>query len=107
MSKTYLDLPSRLEKNFAEIDSKIVMNLHDTNEGYAKILQQISELKKKYPFIEQVIEGNGEINLTDEEHDILVQYFKFNRKLSDMERLHIYFCGHTDAVAYLKKIKAI
>ncbi len=29
------------------------------------------------------------------------------RQMEDMERQHIYFRGHTDAVAYLKKIKAI
>ena len=107
VSKTYFDLPSRLERDFAEIDSKIVMNLYDTNNEYAQLQQQISDLTKKYPFIENVIEGEGEIHISNDEHEVLIQYFKLNRKLSDMERLHIYFCGHTDAVAYLKKIKAI
>ena len=107
MSKTYFDLPSRLERDFAESDSKIVMNLYDTNNEYAQLQQQISDLTKKYPFIENVIEGEGEIHISNDEHEVLVQYFKLNRKLSDMERLHIYFCGHTDAVAYLKKSKAI
>ena len=107
VSKTYFDLPSRLEKDFAEIDSKIVMNLYDTNNEYAQLQQQISDLTTKYPFIENVIAGEGEIHISNDEHEVLVQYFKLNRKLSDMERLHIYFCGHTDAITYLKKIKAI
>lgn len=83
------------------------MNLYDTNEEYSKLQRQLSELKKTHPFIENITEGGGEIYLSDEEHEILIQYFKLNRRLSDMERLHIYLCGHTDAVAYLKKIKAI
>lgn len=107
MSKTYFDLPSRIEDGFAEIDSAIVMNLHDTNEEYAKLQHQVSELKRQHPFIEETLEGNGEILLTDAEHMILIQYFRITRKMEDMERLQIYFRGHTDAVAYLKKIKAI
>ena len=82
--QTYFDLPSRLERDFAEIDSKIVMNLYDTNNEYAQLQQQISDLTKKYPFIENVIEGEGEIHISNDEHEVLVQYFKLNRKLSDM-----------------------
>ena len=65
MSKKYFDLPSRLERDFAEIDSKIVMNLYDTNKEYAEIQQQLSDLQKKYSFIENIIEGEGEIHLSD------------------------------------------
>lgn len=107
MSKTYFDLPSRIERDFAEIDSKIVMNLYDTNQEYAKLQQQISDLQENYSFIENIIEGDDEIHLSNDEHQILIQYFKLRNKLNDMERLHIYFCGHTDAIAYLKRIKAI
>ena len=107
MSNTYCDLPSRIEDEFSEIDSKIVIDLRDTNEEYAALQQQISELKKQHPFIDKVMEGDGEIHLTDEEHAILLQYLRKFRKMDDMERLHIYFRGQTDAVAYLKRTKAI
>ena len=42
MRDTYLDLPTRIEDGFAEIDSKIVIDLRDTNEEYATLQQQIS-----------------------------------------------------------------
>ena len=80
MSKTYFDLPSRLERDFAEIDSKIVMNLYDTNKEYAELQQQLSDLQKKHSFIENIIEGVGEIHLSDDEHQILIQYFKLLNK---------------------------
>ena len=32
MSDSYFDLPSRIEDDFAEIDSDIVMDLQNTNE---------------------------------------------------------------------------
>lgn len=107
MSNTYFDLPSRLEDDFPKIDSDIVMNLSDTNKEYADMFQQVSELNQKYPLIEKLIEGSGEIHLTADEHEALVRYFSLVRRMEDMERLQIYFRGHTDAVAYLKRIKAL
>lgn len=74
---------------------------------YDEIQQQISDLKKRFPCIMKVMEDKGEIHLTAEEHAAFVQCLRLSRKLDDMERLQLYFRGHTDAVAYLKKIKAI
>ena len=45
MSETFLDLPSRLEDAFPEIDNDIMMELRNENEEYAELLQKISELK--------------------------------------------------------------
>lgn len=55
----------------------------------------------------KVMEGKGEIHMTAEEHAAFVQCLRLYLRLDDMERMQIYFRGHTDAVAYLKKIKAI
>lgn len=107
MSNTYFDLPSRMENDFPRIDSDIVMNLCDTNEEYTEMFQQVSDLNQKYPFIEKLIEGSGEVHLSANEHEVLVRYFSLVQRMEDMERLQIYFRGHTDAVAYLKKIKAL
>lgn len=107
MSKAFFDLPSRIEDGFAEIDSDIMIDLRDTNEEYAKLQNQLSELKQQYPFIDKIMEGDGAINLTFDEHNVLLQYLHLYRKMDDMERLHIYFRGQTDAVAYLKKIKVL
>ena len=107
MSDTYFDLPSRLEDSFSEIDSDIVTDLRKNSEEYDEIRQQISDLKKRFPCIMKVMEDKGEIQLTTEEHAAFVQCLRLLRKLDDMERLQLYFRGHTDAVAYLKRIKAI
>ena len=107
MSDTYFELPSRIEANFPEIDSDIVMDLWKTDEEYAQTKEQISKLKKQYPFIMQLLEEAGVIRLTTEEHETFVQYLRLCRKLDDMERQRIYFRGHTDAVAYFKKIGVI
>ena len=54
-----------------------------------------------------LLESSGEIRLTDEEHAAFTQYLHLVRQWDNMERQQIYFRGHTDAVGYLKKIKAI
>lgn len=107
MSDTYFDLPSRIEDSFPGIDSDIVTDLRESNEDYAEIHQQISELKRQFPCIAQVMDCQEELHLTAEEHAAFSKYLRLSRKLEDMERLQLYFRGHTDAVAYLKKIKAI
>ena len=61
----------------------------------------------QYPVIDKMNEDSGEIRMTAEEHRAYVNYLNLVRQMEDMERQHIYFRGHTDAVAYLKKIKAI
>ena len=98
MSDTYFDLPSRLEDSFPEIDSDIVTDLRKNNEEYAEIQQQISELKKQFPCIMNVMEEKGEIHLTAEEHAAFVQCLRLQRKLDDMKRLQLYFRGQSNLI---------
>lgn len=107
MNNSYFDLPSRIEGDFAEIDNDIIIDLRETNEEYSELMRQLSDMKQRHPFIGDVMEGNGEIHLTAEEHAVFLQYLRLYRKADDMERQHIYFRGHTDAFSYLKKIKVL
>lgn len=107
MNDPYFDLPSRLENGFSEIERDIIIDLQESNEGYADLKSKVSKLKRQNSFINKVVEGCSEIHLTVEEHATLKKYFQLEFKLDDMERLQIYFRGHTDAFAYLKRINAI
>ena len=106
MSNQYIDLPTRIMKDFSEIDSNIVMDLYKTNKQYAELQNEISNLKKQCPFIDEITEGEREIHLNVQEHSVLIRYFRLLRQMDNMERKHIYFCGQKDVVAYLKEIKA-
>lgn len=107
MDDTYFDLASRLEDTFPEIDSDIVTDLRENSEDYADLQQQISDLQQQYPLIMEVMEGNGEVHLSAKEHDAFTQFLRLRRELDDMEREQLYFRGHSDAIAYLRKIKAL
>lgn len=106
-TNSYYDLAERLEDAFPEIDSDIVVDLQNNSEEYQQVEDEISALKQAHPFINAVMEGDGEVHLSADEHDVLIQYLRLYRKLDDMEREHIYLRGHTDAFAYLKKIKVL
>ena len=91
MRETYLDLPSRLEDAFPEIDNDIMMELRNENEEYLELLQKISDLKQQAPFLTDLLESSGEIRLTAEEHTAFTQYLHLVRQRDDMERQQIYF----------------
>ena len=107
MSEFYPDLPDRLKTSFSEIDSDIAVDLRKTDAEYAALYRELAEIKQQHPFIDMILEGEGAITLSAEEHVVLTQAMRLTRKLESMERLHIYFRGHTDAYAYLKEIGAI
>lgn len=107
MSDTYFDLASRLEDTFSEIENDIITNYRKENEEYANLQSCVSEMKRQHSFIAKIMDGSGEIYLTADEHAVLAEYLRLKFKRDDMERLQIYFRGHTDAFAYLKKIKML
>ena len=67
----------------------------------------MDQLRAQYLVIDKPDEDDGEILMAAKEHRAYVTYPGLVRQMEDTERQHIYFRGHTDAVAYLKKIKAI
>ena len=103
----YSDLIKRIEDGFMEIDNDIIVDLRKQDDSYLALCRQIGDMERDYPFILNVTEGKGEISLTAEEHGILVEYFRLSLRKDNIERKQIYFRGHTDGYAYLRKIGAI
>ena len=107
MDSSYMSLPERISEQFSEVDSDITVDLRKNDPSYSDLSRQMEEMKKQNPFIMQLLEGEGEVNLTDEEHETLKAFFRLYMKADDMEREHIYFRGHTDGFAYLQRIGAL
>lgn len=106
-SNSYFDLADRIADSFVDIENDITVDLRKNDEEYYSLYQNISDLKAKYPFIQKVMEGNGGLSLSAEEHGILTKFFRLQFRLESMERQHIYFRGHTDCISYLKKVGAL
>ena len=74
-NSSYTDLAQRIEESFAEIEDEAISDFRETDEEYNALYQQILRLKENNPFIRKVIDGNGEISLSAEEHGVLTEYF--------------------------------
>lgn len=107
LNDAFYDLSKRIADAFPEIDNDIITDMMKQNENYAEIRKQLDTVLKNNPFITTVIEGNAAVSLSADEHTILVDYFDLFIKMTNMERQQIYFRGHTDNFAHLKKIGAI
>jgi hypothetical protein len=100
-------LVAHIEDDFQAMDSKITIALRYTNEEYIRLSRRQTELEKRFPFIESALEGEGALNLTAEEHAGLVEYLGVRDEMENLERLNLYYAGHRDGFAYLKKIGVI
>ena len=105
--ESYMDLSQRITENFLEMDNDICVELLHTDKEYASLYDKSDNLQHLHPFIMKVLEGTGEISLTKDEHRILAEYLNTKIGMASIERQQIYFRGHTDSFAYLKKIGAI
>lgn len=103
----YYNLAQRIEDAFSEIDSDISTDLFKTDSEYTTLRKETDQLQQTHPIIERILECDGEISLSSEEHAVLVRYISLTRQLEESKRRQIYFRGHTDSLAYLKKIGAI
>ena len=106
MSDQYTPMIERISEEYDESDSNMVLELAATDQEYADLKQQMSDMKRQHPFIDELLEGDGEVQITAQEHEVLNQYFRLYLQADNMERKHIYFRGHTDGFSYLKKIGA-
>ena len=104
---TFYNLAQRIEDAYPKIDNDITLNLKETNSEYAALRQETVQVQEDYPVIVELLEGNGPVNLTAADVEILQHYFDLERQIEDIERRQVYFRGHTDNFAYLMRIGAL
>lgn len=96
----------RLSAQFTEIDSDVMMSLSESNPEYAALKDQMEDLKRQNPCIATLMEGDGELHLSTEEHETLKEFIRLYMQADNLEREQLYFQGHADGFAYLKMIDA-
>jgi hypothetical protein len=101
---TLKDMLSVIAERFGEMDSAIVTALPEKDECYAALALRKKELLRFFPRMESWISGGGPLSLTEEEHAGLTEYLSVVSNMEDVERRAIYFAGHHDCFAYLKRI---
>lgn len=101
------DFIDMINNRFSDLDDAIINALPEKDERYAELMSRERGLKDQFPNIDNWLEGNGSLSLTAEEHAGMVEYIEINAEKEGIERLAIYFGGHKDCFAYLKRIGAI
>ncbi len=66
----------------------------------------MEELKRQNPAIGALLKGKGELSFTADDQEAWKELIRLYMRADNMEREHIYFRGHADGFAYLKKIGA-
>lgn len=100
----FSDMIAGLEDGFNEMDSNITFALQESDKKYADIKERIREFEQKFPFIESILDGDGSVRLSAEEHARLVDYIRTSDEAENRERLNLYLAGHRDCITYLKRI---
>lgn len=96
-----------MEENFPELEESILGNLGEQDETYLSICKRLQSMITAYPFIAKIKEGTEGINISAEEHQILLEFFKADLEKEEIERKKLYFQGHIDGYAYMRKVGAI
>ena len=107
MNDTYYDLASRLENTFHEIENDALIELGENNADYVELQKRLFQIKGENPFINALIEGDYKQELSSAQCAALGKFIDLYMRMEELERKYLYFRGHTDAFAYLKKINAI
>ena len=103
----YADFIERINEGFLTLDDAIINSLPGRDTRYAEMKAHEQELKERFPNINAWLEDTTPLTLTAEEHAGLVEYLELEAGLECIERLAIYYTGHKDCFAYLRKIGAI
>ena len=87
-----------------DVDSQ-TMDWLTKQDFYRELRKELRQLEEKYPCIEAVLEGEGEVSLTKEEHEALVHYLEIEQKKESAERREYYYFGHIHAQRYCNDIE--
>ena len=100
----FTELLAQLEERFLEMDSEITIALPVHDLQYAALRARLKKLERQFPFIESVLDSEGTVRLTAEDHAGLVEFLRTTDEAENRERLNLYLAGHRDCLTYLKRI---
>lgn len=69
-------------------------------EFYQELRKEQNEIMEKFPYVDEVLEGQGEVVLTKEEHAAVVHYLEIQQKMDSAQRREYYRFGHVHAQRY-------
>jgi hypothetical protein len=102
----YYDLVQRLDDAFIEIDSDMCVYLRQNDDDYIALYHEHRDLTNKFSFIEDMTNGTVPASLGTDEISALTRCIALKYAMNCAELKAMYYRGHTDCIAYLRKIEA-
>ncbi|MGG1639059.1 DUF6664 family protein [Paenibacillus sp. NRS-1760] len=93
----------RLEQNFDVLEDEITRRLR-SEEVYMMWVQRRIAIQVQHPFIKDVMDGDSSVFPNDQDYQAWLEVKKTLDETTRMERMALYWQGHVDCYAYLKKI---
>jgi len=106
-SENDIVLPEWLGILLEKVDRDTVQELFADHEEYQTFCAKRKELLNQYPVIETLLEDSGEVRISEQEHQAVLEYFQVRDKIENKERLYHYLYGHIHCYEYMKKIGVI
>lgn len=96
----------RLEQGFDDLEDEITRRLR-REEVYMKWVQERVAIQVKHPFIKGIMDGDAGVFPSEEDYQAWQEVQKTLDETVRMERMAIYWQGHADCYAYLRKMGAL
>ena len=102
------NLVELIDATFDDVDDRMCVDLRKSNAKVIELLAIAKKLEAKYPFLKGFWGSDDEaLNLTVEDRKAINEHLELQRQVDEIERLHLYYRGHEDCIAYLKRVNAI
>lgn len=87
-----------------QVDGETMKCLNE-QEFYQELRKEQNEIREKFSCVDEVLEGEGELVLTKEEHAAVVHYLDIQQKMDSAERREYYRFGHVHAQRYRDSVE--
>lgn len=85
---------------FDKIEQKVVYYLIKHDDDYQSLMKDRDEIIEKYHNMLNFLEYDKPIELSDEEHRVMIHYLEIENRINDMVKFTMYLCGHADHSSY-------
>lgn len=85
-----------------KIESKAICYLEAYDEDYQELVKERSTIIDSYHNMLNFLEYNKPIQLSEEEHGMMIHYLEIENRINDIVKFMIYLYGHANCSSYLQ-----
>lgn len=105
-SENDIVLPEWLGILLEKVDRDTVQELLAEHEEYQTFCAKRKELLNQYPVIEKLLDDNGEVRISEQEHQAVLEYLQVRDKIENKDACTL-FVRTIHCYEYMKKIGVI